>query len=140
MRPAPGPFRPPIILGESDARQLTELALEMVFTSPRLANLLLDEIERAELRGDDEVPDDVVVIDSTVEFDDGPGAERQTVQIVPPARANPVEGKVSVFSLLGAGLIGLAPGQSILWPDDEGRRRPLRIFRVARSPLPTLCC
>ena len=127
------PRRPPIIVGETDARRLTQLALEMVLTSPMLANLLLDELERAEIREDDEVPSDVVTVDSTVEFDDGVSPDRRTVHIVPPAEANPLTGRMSVFTHVGAGLIGLAPGQAILWPNEDGRRRPLKIFSVTRS-------
>ena len=34
---------------------------------------------------------------------------------------------------IGAGLIGLAEGQSIAWPDREGRVRLLRVLKVRRT-------
>jgi regulator of nucleoside diphosphate kinase len=34
---------------------------------------------------------------------------------------------------VGAGLLGLTQGQSILWPDREGRRRTLRVVGVRRA-------
>ena len=37
---------------------------------------------------------------------------------------------------VGAGLIGLREGQSILWPDRDGRERELAIIRV-RQAAPT---
>jgi regulator of nucleoside diphosphate kinase len=34
---------------------------------------------------------------------------------------------------VGAGLIGLREGQSILWPDREGNERALQIVEVAQA-------
>src|SRR3546814_7210573 len=38
--------------------------------------------------------------------------------------------RISVLTLVGAGLIGLREGQSILWPDRDGRERKLSILKV----------
>ncbi|PZQ56447.1 MAG: transcription elongation factor GreAB, partial [Phenylobacterium zucineum] len=56
-----------------------------------------------------------------------------TIRLVYPAEADIAAGKVSVMTHVGAGLLGLAEGQAILWPDRDGRRRPLRIVAVQRS-------
>jgi regulator of nucleoside diphosphate kinase len=124
--------RPPIILSTTDAERLSDLAERMEHSAPKVAGLLLDELERAEVRPDHLVPAHVVGMEAVVEFvDEGRGAAR-TVQLVYPGDADIGEGKVSVFTPIGAGLIGLAAGQSILWPDRDGHERRLKIVRVAR--------
>ena len=40
------------------------------------------------------------------------------------------EGRISVLSLVGAGLMGLSEGQSIDWPTQDGRHRRLTVLRV----------
>jgi regulator of nucleoside diphosphate kinase len=42
---------------------------------------------------------------------------------------------ISVLTLVGAGLIGLSAGQSILWPKQDGRKRSLTVLRVSSRPL-----
>ena len=124
------PARPKIILSRTDAETLSALAERMEASSPQAAELLLNEIERAEVRPDAKVPGNVVRMGSTVEFlDEAHGATR-TVQLVLPTEADIAAGRISALTPVGAGLIGLAEGQSILWPDREGVKRPLRILRV----------
>lgn len=119
--------RPPIQVSETDADRLF-LLLEH---APADAGGLRQELERAQVRA--KVPDTVVAMNSTVEFlDDAHGATR-TVQLVYPKEADIAANKVSVLSPVGAGLIGLKAGQSIQWPDRDGRLRALRVLKVSRG-------
>ena len=123
----PSKTRPPIQLSETDADRLF-LLLEH---APADAGGLRQELERAQVRA--KVPDTVVAMNSTVEFrDDAHGATR-TVQLVYPKEADIGANKVSVLSPVGAGLIGLKAGQSIQWPDRDGRLRALRVLKVSRG-------
>ena len=106
------------------------------WSSPQASNLLLDEIERAEVLPDDETPAGVVGMNATVEFLDEAHGARRTVQLVYPGEADIASGKISVLTPVGAGLIGLSRGQSILWPDRDGRQRVLKILRVSRQGAP----
>jgi regulator of nucleoside diphosphate kinase len=54
------------------------------------------------------------------------------VQLVYPAEADIEAGRISILTPIGAGLIGLREGQSILWPDREGRERRLTVVRVTQ--------
>jgi regulator of nucleoside diphosphate kinase len=49
------------------------------------------------------------------------GADR-TVELVYPRDADISAGRVSILTPVGAGVIGLRTGQSILWPDRDGPR------------------
>lgn len=130
---ARAPARPPIILSETDAQRLSALAIQKEAAAPEAAGLLLDELERAQVRPDDRVPADVVGMNSTVEFVDEAHGQSRTVQLVYPAEADIAEGRISVLTPIGAGLIGLSAGQSILWPDRDGNKRALKVLRVARA-------
>jgi regulator of nucleoside diphosphate kinase len=55
------------------------------------------------------------------------------VQLVYPRQADIAFGRVSVLTLIGAGLIGMRRGQSIDWPDRKGRCRRLRILDVGQT-------
>lgn len=124
--------RPPIIIGRTDADRLTALASKMELSNPTLAGLLLGELERATIRSDDKVPATTVAMNSVVEFiDEGHGATR-SVQLVYPNDADIAENRISVLTPVGAGLIGLSTGQTITWPDRDGRTRQLRILSVER--------
>ena len=66
------------------------------------------------------------------------GADR-TVELVYPRDADISAGRVSILTPVGAGVIGLRTGQSILWPGRDGRERKLTIVKVLqnrKSPQP----
>jgi regulator of nucleoside diphosphate kinase len=124
--------RPEIVLRTTDAERLTTLALQLETQSPEVSNLLHDEIGRATVRDDDSVPGDVVGMNSVVVFRDEAHGATRTVRLVYPADADIAAGSISVFTPIGAGLLGLTAGQSILWPDRMGNLRSLRVLEVSR--------
>lgn len=132
----PRQARPPIHLIDSECDKLSELALSIEARRPELAAMLLDEIDRAEVHGADDLPAGVVTMGAEVEFvDEGHGGSR-TVRLVYPHEADIEAGLISILTPVGAGLIGLSEGQSILWPDRNGHERKLRIVKVSRPQAP----
>lgn len=125
--------RPPIVLRETDAERLSNLASQMEANAPLAAGLLLDEIERADIRADHLVADSIIGMHSVVEFVDGAHDLKQTVTLVYPTEADISEGRISILTPVGAGLIGLTAGQSISWPARDGRERILQILKVSRA-------
>jgi regulator of nucleoside diphosphate kinase len=128
------PARPHIIISRTDADRLSALAEQMERSSPLATQLLLDEIDRAEIREDHAVPDTVVGMHSIVEFQDEAHGKSRIVELVYPAEADIGQGRISVLTPVGAGLIGLSAGQTIMWPDRDGHERPIRILKVVRRP------
>src|SRR3546814_9485491 len=94
--------------------------------------MLRDETSRAKVYTRERIPRDVVVMGATVEFDDANGSTR-SVKLVYPNDADISAGRISILTPVGAGLIGLREGQSILWPDREGHERELTIVRVKQE-------
>ena len=124
--------RPPIHMSDTEADTLTYRALARQERSPAVADLLLQEIDRAKIHSSRKIPGDIVTMHSQVEFvDEGSGASR-TVELVYPADADISAGRISILTPVGAGLIGMREGQSILWPDRDGQQRRLSIVKVVR--------
>lgn len=125
--------RPPIHMIDSEADALTSLALNAQGRMPQVSEQLLDEIARATIHKAGKIAPDVVTMHATVEFiDEASGADR-TIELVYPREADISAGRVSILTPVGAGLIGLRTGQSILWPDRDGRERKLTIVKVQQK-------
>ena len=126
----PGEDRPAIHLIDSESDALTGLALGIAERQPLLASLLLGEIERAQVHPAGELPAQTVSMNALVNFLDEGSGVRRSVQLVYPAEADIAKGRISILTPIGAGLIGLAEGDAICWPDREGRERRLRVLLV----------
>ncbi len=125
--------RPPIHLIDRECDALYALALEPAARQSPQAALLLAELDRAEVHSADALPPDIVTMHSRVEFVDEDSGAARTVTLVYPGEADIAAGKVSVFTPVGAGLIGMRAGRTILWPDRDGAAHRLRVVRVERD-------
>jgi len=124
--------RPPIHMIDSEAEALANLAIGAEESQPDVSELLLQEIGRARLHPAAKIPADVITMLSTVEFTDKASGATRTLQLVYPKDADIAEGRISILTPVGAGLIGLRAGQSIIWPDRHGRERILTIEKVVQ--------
>lgn len=127
-----GAGKPPIHLTDAEYDIIASLALGIERQLPDLSKMLLEEIDRAELHEPGSLPADAVTIGSEVEVLDGHSGATRRLRLVLPAEANADEGRVSILTPIGAGLIGLRSGQSIDWPYPNGDLRTLKILKVAR--------
>jgi regulator of nucleoside diphosphate kinase len=125
-------MRPPLVIRRRDEHRLHEIAIGAMLSAPRLAGGLLDELNRASVRADGDVRAGVIGLGSTVVCFESDGARSRyhRLQIVAPEDSDPALGRVSVLTDLGAALIGLSCGQSILWPDRVGGARRLFVLEV----------
>ncbi|KTE17714.1 nucleoside diphosphate kinase regulator [Sphingopyxis sp. H115] len=121
---------PHIRMIDSEADALTELTLQQQRDSARFYDLLLDEIDRAAICERSQIAPDVVTMGSSVTFVDEKSGAKRTVRLVYPADADIAEGRMSILTPVGAGLIGLSVGQSINWPDRGGIEHCLTIISV----------
>lgn len=131
------PDTPSIHVLDTDYDAIAALAIQAEQAQPEVAALLLAELARAEVHSHADLPPHTVAMHSMVEFfDKGRGAHR-TVELVYPQEADIEAGKISILTLVGAALIGMAAGTSIMWPDREGRSRWLKIVDVRPRPVKT---
>ncbi|HET9336156.1 MAG TPA: nucleoside diphosphate kinase regulator [Sphingomicrobium sp.] len=127
-----GAERPPLHMLAAESDMVASLALQAEHRHPVVAAMLLEEIERAELHEPGTLPEEIVTLNSEIEFVDEKSCQLRTVQLVLPAEANISEGKISILTPVGAALYGLMAGQAIDWPDLSGDVRRIRILRVRR--------
>jgi regulator of nucleoside diphosphate kinase len=121
--------KPFIIISTADQLRLTDVAMSALNQAPEVAQELLSEIERATVVPTHAVPTNVVQMGSTVEFTTEEGASRR-VTLVFPGQADIAAARISVVTPIGAALIGLSEGQSIVWMTRDGRERRLTVLAV----------
>src|SRR3546814_16616112 len=132
--------RPPLHLIDSEADRLADLALRVEHSQPAVASMLLAEIDRAEIHTAETLPANTVAMNSHVTFVDEGSGSRREVQLVYPETADIANGRISILTPVGAGLIGLSVGQTITWPDSDtseerrGGKKGGRPFRSRWSP------
>jgi regulator of nucleoside diphosphate kinase len=125
----------PLIVSDIDQERLSGLAMAAMERVPELAEELISEMERATVVAADSIPSDVIQMGSTLEFksDDG---QRRRVTLVFPGEADISQGKISILTPVGAALIGLSAGQSIMWTTRDGRDQQLTVLSVERTAVP----
>jgi len=128
--------RPPVAMIDTEADILSDLAVNVEERLPQVSALLLAEVSRANTYSAAEIPADVVTMNASVEFIDESSGCARTVRLVFPRDADISNGRISILTPVGAGLIGLRPGQSILWPDRDGKERRLTIVKVDQAAAP----
>ncbi len=114
-----------LILSDKDYARLSVLADDELFR---------DELGRAIVVSADEVPDDVVRMNSRVTYLDQSSGLQREVELCFPEEADLKSGKISVISPVGIALIGLKAGQEIDWPFPNGESRKLKVVKVSYRP------
>ena len=120
---------PEITLGHADHRQLNILAMAGLDHNADQSDDLLNELDRARVVEDGEVPADIVRMGSTVAYRTDAG-QTPTVTLVYPVDADIATGRISIMTPVGTALIGLRQGQSITWRDRNGKRHMLTVMSV----------
>ena len=124
---------PPIIMSSLDWDRLDQLMAEPANRRLPVAAALQRELDRARIVEPNEVPPEVVTMNSTIRFvDETSKAETQLTLVYPVAAGAP--GTVSVLAPVGSALLGLSVGQTIAWPMPGGRTAQLRVLEVLRQP------
>jgi regulator of nucleoside diphosphate kinase len=124
---------PPLLVGDRSEATLRSFANAALTRAPEVAAHLLDEVDRADVVTESEMPDDVVAIGSFVTYRVQLTGRINTIQLVPPHEADLAALRVPVVSEIGAALIGLKPGQQIWWKLG-GLGHVLEVLRVSRDP------
>lgn len=119
-----------LIISDHDYQRLLPLT-EKYKTAT--AELLEDELGRAEVVSYANFPANVVAMNSCVTFLDMSSGEKSTVSLVYPQEANIDEMKISILSPIGSALIGLRVGGRIDWPLPAGAIKHLQVVAVVQA-------
>lgn len=133
LAPSPVSDRPSVHLSELEFDALNALALAMSHAQPGVSELLLAELDRAQVHAAGSLPTGTAAMNSMVKFRDARSGAVRTVQIVFPHQADISRDKVSVGTPVGACLIGLRAGDNIMCRYHDGQQRNLEILDVFAS-------
>ena len=122
--------RPDITVSTADLDRLEGLLGALRAGAPEIADGLRSELDRARIVEPEDMPADVVTMNSTVRFaDEESGKEFERTLCYPEEATGGVD-KVSILAPLGSALLGLSVGQRIDWPVPGGRTARIRILDV----------
>ncbi|MEC7761696.1 MAG: nucleoside diphosphate kinase regulator [Pseudomonadota bacterium] len=127
-----GGRKPRVTIGAGSLEHLEGLSDGAMASQPKLADLLLEELGRAKIVPDTNLPDDVVAMHRPVTYRDESTGRDKTVTLVYPEEADIARGHVSVLTPIRIALLGLAEKATFPWETRDGTKRMLSVVSVAR--------
>lgn len=131
-------MKPEIIISAHDMDILEGLLAAPDARSRSDLNGLRAELERADVRDDGNMPDNVITMNSRARFVEENTAREYQLTLAFPRDASAEDSRVSVFSPAGSALLGLSTGQTIDWATAEGKSIRLKVLEVTQpTPIVT---
>lgn len=125
--------KPNITLSSQDLARLESLLENQSSANPVIVQLE-DELARANIVAPNEVPANVVSMNSLVKFKVMPGDENFEKKLVYPHDLAKHEHAVSVLTPIGSALLGMEEGHTIDWPQPNGHIMQVMIEKVLYQP------
>lgn len=94
---------------------------------------LNEELEKAKVVNPQDIPKNIITMNSTVRIRDLSSGEKKDFTLVFPSDARIEEGKISILSAVGIALIGYRVGDVIEWQVPSGLKR-LKIEQILYQP------
>lgn len=123
---------PDIMLSTTDIDRLEQLLDTLNEQTPGVA-ILRQELERAHIVAPQQLPSDVISMNSTVRFSYADG-KSSCLTLVYPKDADNSGNTVSVLAPVGSALIGLKCGDSINWPLPNGTMSTITVEEILYQP------
>ncbi len=124
---------PQITVSSLDHDRLTTLLDQTDFDQFPAAELLQQELDRADVLEPEHMPADVLTMNSTATVQTDGGQER-LLTLVYPKDADFANGKISILAGVGAAMLGLSIGQSIEWAQSDGKTTQLTLIALSYQP------
>lgn len=125
--------KPTIIINDLDAERLDKLLEQAAYADNPIGEALNEELDRAEILTPQEMPADVVTMNSTVRFLDLISNEEYTRTLVYPASLKDSTEQLSVMAPIGAALLGLRVGDEISWALNGVKTR-VKVLEMVYQP------
>jgi len=125
-----------IYITEGDKQKLKGLCRRTIGLREKdMKNLmdLAEELERAEVINNENLPGDVITMNSTVRIQDLKTGDELVYTIVYPENANIEEKRISILAPIGTALIGYRVGDTIEWEVPAGKRY-LKVKEIIYQP------
>jgi regulator of nucleoside diphosphate kinase len=124
---------PKIIISTLDAARLEALLDGLADSVPGTEELEA-ELARAEILPPEQIPPDVVTMNSTVTFRMLESDKHFSLTLVYPRDADTSGTRISVLAPVGSALLGLSVGDEIEWPKPGGGVLRVRIEEILYQP------
>ncbi|BDR16236.1 nucleoside diphosphate kinase regulator [Vibrio sp. STUT-A11] len=118
----------PIYISNIDINRITAMLDKMPSVAAELVKLE-EELDRAVVLDPEEMPDNVVRMNSTVEFKFSGDEKVLTRTLVYPQDLKSSD-DISIFAPVGSALIGLSIGQKLDWPMPNQQTKTIEIVNV----------
>lgn len=125
--------KPEIVISSLDVERLEKL-LETLPNDAVGKEELEIELERAEIVEPEQIPANVVTMNSTVRFKVASSEEEFEYTLVYPKDADGSKNKISILAPVGSAMIGLKEGDEIEWPKPGGGVLKVHIDKVVYQP------
>lgn len=116
-----------IFLTQTDFDKLSSLIRN---SDSEMAELLEAELNRASIVSEEQLPKDIVSMNSKVSYVDLDSGKESVITLVYPHDANTEENKISVLAPIGSALIGLKVDQNIQWPLPSGKQKRIKVTAI----------
>jgi regulator of nucleoside diphosphate kinase len=126
--------RPPITISSLDVARLERMLDSLGSNQFPNRDDLQTELDRANIVEPQEIPPDVVTMNSTVTFRVESSDSEFSLTLVYPNDTGDGTGKISILAPVGSALLGLREGDEISWPKPGGGLLLVRILKVTYQP------
>lgn len=125
--------QPSITVTEHDYDRIDALLTKAGDNAPGILELRA-ELERADVVAAEEMPADIVTMNSLVAFENVDTGKSFELALVYPKDIDGSAGKVSILAPVGSALLGLTVGQTIQWQLPGGNVLKLKVLEVRDQP------
>lgn len=125
---------PPITISTLDAVRLEKMLDSLGNNQFPDKESLQDELDRANVVEPQQIPPDVVTMNSTVTFKVESSDREFSLTLVYPNDAGDNTSKISILAPVGSALLGLREGDEMSWPKPGGGLLVVRILKVVYQP------
>ena len=125
---------PNIIISKTDAKRLEDLLDAVTGDNTPIADALDAEISRADIVESEDIPADVVTMNSKVKFKVLSSKESFCLTLVYPKDMKDNGETISILAPVGSALLGLKEGETIVWSKPGGGTLKVQIEEVVYQP------
>ncbi len=126
--------KPAITVSSLDVERIERLLEKLPPGQAGQGALLLEELARARVVAPEDMPANVVTMNSRVRFAVQPGGLAREMTLVYPRDADGSTDRVSVLAPVGAAMLGLSVGDHMVWPAPDGGLLDVRITALVYQP------
>ena len=126
--------KPQLILSSLDLDRIEALLAAIPSSAFAGKAELQAELDRADVLPPEQMPPNVVTMNSTVQFSIVETGKELRLTLVYPRDLDGSADKVSIFAPVGSALLGLSVGDELAWPGPGGKATTVRVTEVIYQP------